>query len=68
MLQQGSVSSGCAVLAEVGFFLAVARVRVVRWNRGVDGCQFVLFVARSCELILNLTWITPTVVFSRFNF
>jgi len=38
MLQQSNVSSGYAVLAEVGF-LAVARVRVVRRNRGVDGCQ-----------------------------
>ena len=39
MLQQISVSSGCAVLAEVGFILAVAHVRIVRRNRGVDGCQ-----------------------------
>jgi len=38
MLQQSSVSIGCAVLAEVGF-LAVARVSVVRRNRGMDGCQ-----------------------------
>ena len=39
MFQQSSVPTGCAVLAEVGF-LAVARVRVVRRNRGVvDGCQ-----------------------------
>jgi hypothetical protein len=37
MLQQSSVSIGCAVLAEVGF-LAVARVSVVRRNRGMDGC------------------------------
>ena len=40
MLQHSSVSSGCAALLRWGFFfLAVARVRVVRWNRGVDGRQ-----------------------------
>ena len=40
MLQQSNVSTGCAVLAEVGFFfLAVACVRAVRQNRGVDGRQ-----------------------------
>jgi len=38
MLKQSCVSTGCAVLAEV-VFLAVARVRVIRLNPGVDGCQ-----------------------------
>jgi len=39
MLQHSSVSTGCAVLAEVVFPLAMARVRVAWRNRRVDGCQ-----------------------------